>query len=502
VAQSTPSSLWPGSPEVVSTEAPSRSEARERPEVDGLAWAIHDRTHLELDVVYPVAPDQGRTTFEWETYFFVPESFELPAHDAIGDDFRSRVRRAVDATRFATLPKKPLAKVTEVLGSGIGEERALRLYACQVQRTAIATLNAIGDGDLSRAEVARNISEAVDLVAATREALEPHREGKSPVAVAVRWTDEYVSLTVETFLDKLAIHLDDQSRLKDLHSRAVEAAVEQARYRRRRGYESVLDEGTEPRAVERFDFWLHTLKRYASSVLWLDATERDPRRWIRHLLYGLAAGVAMAFAVGVALWNGATPADRFVSWLLIAVVAYVIKDRMKAGLQGYFGKTVFRRMPDRRWLVNDPTTGSRVAVVDELTRFADDDEIEAEVLQARRRTSSHRPAEELARPRDVLIHRKRVTIDSSELHRKGEPYSGLVEVCRVDLSRWLVHTDDPKHRIVYADPSSGEVGEEKAPRVYNVDLVHRLRVVDGPEPAWRHSRAVVSRKGIRRLDHC
>ena len=59
--------------------------------------------------------------------------------------------------------------------------------------------------------------------------------------------------------------------------------------------------------------------------------------------------------------------------------------------------------------------------------------------------------------------------------------------------------DDPSHEIFFADPRDGALHAAKARRVYNVNVVYRLRRGDGGAP-WRRLRVVVSRKGIERID--
>ena len=94
------------------------------------------------------------------------------------------------------------------------------------------------------------------------------------------------------------------------------------------------------------------LKRFTSSVLWLRAVPRDPAALAIHILYGLAASLAMAFALLMALWNGvdAHP-ERFLLWAGFVVLGYAGKDRMKACLQTTFAPIVSEKLPHRSWYV-------------------------------------------------------------------------------------------------------------------------------------------------------
>ena len=62
-------------------------------------WRVHDRTHVEFAIDYPLLAESS--THTWEAFFFVPESFRLDpsSYDkkAIYDDLWSYVRYAVPA---------------------------------------------------------------------------------------------------------------------------------------------------------------------------------------------------------------------------------------------------------------------------------------------------------------------------------------------------------------------------------------------------------------------
>jgi hypothetical protein len=82
------------------------------------------------------------------------------------------------------------------------------------------------------------------------------------------------------------------------------------------------------------EFRRHVLKRFTSSVLWLSLRQRRAGEIVKHVLYGTAASIAMGFAVAAALWAGPPEQARHIGgWILAAVVAYALKDRIKASLQ-------------------------------------------------------------------------------------------------------------------------------------------------------------------------
>lgn len=485
------------------------SSKHERPE-----WQIHDRTHLEFALDYPVDPSVRTTTYEWEAYFFIPESLRLDGKtytkQDIYADLQSYVRFAVPSVDFSELSDEPVERIRQAATESVhAVMRELRLFACLVRAAGVRTRRAIVDAldepetrSTALAASARMVADARRMVTRLRAALAelPPQEDDDTLATAARWVDEDVSRLLETLLGGLAVQLEKAGAPQSLYQLVVDAAVGEARYRAEKGLSGVGHRNTSKRQIEHLEFRRHVLKRFTSSVLWLKPEVREGARIVLEAFYALAAGLAMAFAVVATILNGEPIGERIWMWAAIAVLAYMGKDRMKAGLQKVFSKLVSRHFPDRRWRIRDRERGIVLGKLDEQSGFVDWKDLPEPVLAKRRTTRKH-PLEEQARPEKVLWHKKLVRLSAERVAAADPRFDALTEIFRLDLRRWLAHTDDPKRKIVFADPEEGVVCSALAPRVYNIGIVYRLRRKDDPDAPWHRLRVVVSRKGIRRLEH-
>jgi hypothetical protein len=212
----------------------------------------------------------------------------------------------------------------------------------------------------------------------------------------------------------------------------------------------------------------------------------------------LAAMLAMSFALGAAVLHGTQASGSLWAWALAVVMAYAAKDRIKALLQAIFSRLISRYFPDRRWRIRDRERGGVLGKVHERSGFVAFRDVPESVLAARRLTRKH-PFEEQSRPERVLWHHKTVTIDAGKARASDARFSALTEIFRLNIKRWLEHTDDPKRKIVFADPDDRHVYSAVARRVYNIGIVYRLRR-EGEETPWHRIRVVVTRKGILRID--
>ena len=479
----------------------------------GPTWKVHDRTHLELAVDYPMEAGQARSSHEWEAYFFAPESLRLESKNYgktdIYNDLQSYVRFAVPEVALGDLTGTPLDSLRERIAGGDSHliVRELRLFACHVRSAGVhqsssimASLRADRSGrERGLAATARMVVDCHRLTSAFRRILAELPDDDN-LATAAVWVDEDVSRVIETLLGTLATELTSGNAPEALVASVTEGAVAEARYRTDQRLGGVGRAGATKREVEHLEFRRHVLKRFTSSVLWLKPEVRDGARYVLEVLYAIAAGVAMTFAIVATILNGdPRNSDRVWMWAAFAIAAYMGKDRIKASLQSIFSKLVSRHFPDRRWRIRDRERGVVLGEADEQSAFVPFDSLPEDVLELRRATRKH-PFEEQARPERVLWHRKVVRLDAERVAEADPRFNALSEIFRLDLRRWLAHTDDPKRKIVFADPNEGRVFSAIAPRVYNIGVVYRLRACGDEEAPWHRIRVVVTRKGIRRID--
>ena len=103
-------------------------------------------------------------------------------------------------------------------------------------------------------------------------------------------------------------------------------------------------------------------------------------------------------------------------------------------------------------------------------------------------------------PETVLWHHKTVALSPARLQKADNRFHTVTEIFRLNVNGWLDHTDDPKRKIVFADPDDWNIYSAVASRVYNIAVVYRLKTPNSKDAPWRRIRVVVTRKGIIRID--
>ena len=104
---------------------------------------LHDRTHVELAVDYRMRPGRATETFQWEAYFFAPESLRLDSRtyskEDLYEDLQSYVRFAVPEHPYSSLIEAPLTRVRTAVATGSDDEamREMRLFSCMVRAAGV-----------------------------------------------------------------------------------------------------------------------------------------------------------------------------------------------------------------------------------------------------------------------------------------------------------------------------------------------------------------------------
>ena len=469
-------------------------------------WRVHDRTHLEFAVDYPVATNGKDDGYVWEACFFIPESLRINGatypKGQIYQDLHSYVRFAVPGVPLETLVQS-VARLEKMLSTPKATQE-LRIFASQVRTSISAARRHVRELIENESDDADEA--AISLANQSRALMERFRELRggnegSTTRIAYDYIDEDLSVLVETTLASLSLELREADHAKTA-AKVASGAVAEAKYRASRDMDGVGHGDVDKRDVEHLEFRRHLLKRFSASSLNLNRQIDEAGKWTLQILYAVAASIAMAFAIVLAFYHGATwqqMGDLWM-WAAIVVLAYAGKDRIKATLQGVFSRWVSKKLPDRRWRLRDPESKKTVGLVTERSGFSAQHELPVGVMAVRNSTRSH-PLERHARPEEVLWHQKTCTWDGKVVRECDPRFVAVTEVFRLDLRRWLAHTDDPKQRIVFADPEDRHIYSATAPRVYNIAVVYRLRKADDQDAAWRRVRVVVSRKGILRVEN-
>lgn len=483
---------------------------------------IHDRKQFELKLEYQPSGTDDRSEYFVEATFFLPRALNVTRDTYPREDFYADLHNYVrfktpvlSFDEILTGDHSPLVQLEQRITFGVlGTESELvydgKMLGC-VLRGALRRFSK----DMRR-QCAHSGPDEVKRLAersmrATQSTLQRFRTTiarigeKYPLTektrASLRLVDEYLSLLVEQYFRRVVVEMDAMPRegvYSELRRELMDVVIADESYRKQHGLASVLAPNSDN---EEYTHRIGFLKKFCMNILFLDVQRSSPRKAWEEVLFALAAGLAMAFALGVGLFAQNRYPQVSFNFFVVAVIGYMLKDRIKEGLRrlaaAYAGKFLY----ERTTRILDPVTHDDIGVCKEKIDYGSAVMVPADVTRLREQDDLVTAAKgEL--PENVMRYRKKIVLESDMLPRVADGIvSGVTDIIRVNVERLLHDMDDPDYLIDYVDLEDYSVEKLRASKAYRVDVAFRFSVDDGRHQTTtvKLMRLVLDRNGIKRM---
>jgi len=524
---------------------------------------IHDRYQLEIKVDYPLLPSK-ETRYHLNTYLFIPHNLAINSLSYSPNEFYRRLQNYIrfitpdlSPTDLLVDESSPLQIIERIWQEAVTPDddvTVLRLteqfkfLRAILQRTLNRTLQHHWHKFLAdHRDDAGNLSAGAATIARAEELLTKHlhlvqqiisRFRSQAIKIdddavserlrtSYRLTDEAISVVAEDNLLS-ALRLASKVPIEGLEVRVKQLLVPPLQaeldYRHQQGYQSLLiphaksthaparhhqpharqpstPQLTESEQNEHYLHHLSLLKKYTSSVLYLSTSLENEGETLEHLLFALAAGIAMIFATVIAFYVQSIYGN-FTSPLFVAlVVGYMFKDRIKE-IGRSASKTILRRYYyDRRVYIYTLDRKQRLGRIREKVAFVKEGMIPPQVKAAYRRGQLS-PMEIDGYSAHVLRYSRRVRLIANafqKVRREGTPMTGVSDILRLDIRPFLHKMDNPSERRYYLDGDTMRTA--KLDRVYYINIVSTYNRAGQEEMIIsKNVRVTLNRKGLVRLE--
>ena len=497
----------------------------------------HDRHRFEIKLDIDLDAT-ARSSYEVETYFFVPRALNVGPHNYKKENFYNSSQRYI---RFRTpkislgkicdpaLATSPLNRVRQDLArvlAGEGDQALsdkicgeLRLLGCIIRGelrdyvkifvSGLATYGSAVPAAQRRLFVGEGLENFLGDLKNLETALSSLKAEISDPAVPLKiretaaFFDEYVSLLLEEYLTSLLEAIRNnpgaRERFADVERGVLAIVTAQSRYRQAMKYPSVLTPGS---SNETIIYRRGVLKKFISSVLYLKA-EFSEWEGLTQVFFGLAAGGAMLFAVLVTLFFQQRYAMNSMPFVLAVVISYIFKDRIKDWLKLLFSKSLTRWISDRKIDILDSSgDGARLGLLKEAFTFISDRDIPPDIARLRR-IDNITSVDEEGKPERVFKYKKEIILYPEIIIKSHERRRDLNDIMRFNIRELVAQADDAAVDYPYVDPASGELRTAVCSRVYHINLVLKYTYFDKEEQVTIHYeriRIVVGKDGIVRLE--
>lgn len=452
---------------------------------------VHDPYSMELDLEVPL--DRGSS--ELQAWFF------LPAQLGVDEPVFDRDRYYRDLTVYVRYqsPRRELAEADVLIAplTDAGAERSLRLYAAciraQLRVRGRALRDILAAGDDPEPTILRLVAESEALLGRHRERRARARDVTPQVSSSLA--------AIEDFLSMQALELWFRVHERAPHPALSAAILSETAIREAGGLHGPLD-AADALDNERFVTRLNRLKKYVLGALHLRFVSTRRAQNAQDLAFGIAAALAMTVAVGlqlVAAWTFGTPGGprewaSLLPFLGFAVGGYILKDRLKDHLKGWFAQRLPQWLFDRRLDLCPESAASPLGVAEETVRLLHMAEVDPQIAALRARGDD--AIEHVVRASDDVIHYRRVLRLGRQASANCPEAQAIEQILRFNIRDWLRRMDEPNRELFQLD-DDGFAHRIQGPKTYRIPVV--LAVNNGGKREIVHRVLVLSRDGIVRI---
>lgn len=477
---------------------------------------IHDKFQFEVKMSYELNPEDHQTTYDVDTYFFIPNSLGISQEKYSRADFFNDMQIYIrfktpvylledlekeEGEVFASLRKAMTSMVAERSERNRRDyENRLKMLCCIFK----ATLRDHVDYLYTRKNAQDERILFDKFIRGMREIPKLFRKLRGVVAVPgmedklfsiYLFADEYISLLIEQYAFKAIDILDHRNNGHADWIAALKGMVRaENAYRRDNGYPSlVLDDADN----EIFLYRSSVLKKYMGSILFLSVQRQAEVKLIEHALYAIAAGISMIVATAVAFYCQLRLGNLTLPFFVALVVSYMFKDRIKAVFQQIFSRWIHEHFYDQKERIYyDPKR--TIGVCKESVDFCDARRVPDEIRRIR--NCDHMTEIENGWVGQTVIrYRRSIELYSPAIRETFQnfPVRTVNDILRFNVSKFLLKMDDPQRSLNYL--KDDEVRSLVAERAYHVNLIMRFST-KSRKAFYKRFRIVLNREGISRLE--
>jgi hypothetical protein len=484
----------------------------------------HDRHQFEIKFDINLTPDQKYTEYKLDMYFFIPRPLNITGITYTKTDFYQDIQNYI---RFKT-PHIPVIKLFDTRNDVSPFNRIksnLEKIHAVADKTAVTTYvhEAVNEMKLLGCIIKANLRDYVKCILESNPVNETlveelvtnllkqiiinvHNLEKlvklpgmpTQVVDSYHFLDEFVSLTIESYITVLMQHLTENNLLPGLVDEISFMLNNEIKHRQQQGYKSILTLNSEN---EYYGYRKSILKKFISSILFLKIEERK-EKGIHELLFGLAAGIAMFIAVMVSVFFQARyAADSFI-FIFAVVTAYIFKDRIKDWLKIYFSEHMNKWLYDTKIKIMDPLKDDNtIGIFKEAFIFPMIKDVPVTVIKSRN-IDNLTSVDEEGKPETIIKYGKRVKFYTKKIYESHHRLTSINDILRFNVSRFLHKAADPKYNQTFFNPETNKIESATCSKEYHINLImlYTFSGNTGTQVKLERVRLITDRDGIKRIE--
>ena len=482
---------------------------------------IHFRDNLQFEMKseFFINPDLKENVYKQEFYIFTPNTLQINPQTYTKAQFyldqTTLIRYKTPRMSFQDLinfdySKSPLARLNAWENQPLNEQQLskilleLQLFGNIFRSTLRGRIQYL-IGEVGRSIFHEDIKKLCDDLRLTRSTFVKLKEryerkhNSFPLRNYFRHTDEFTSLILDHYLISLLDHLRNvEGENTQSDKMLAEIILQEQNYRKE--HHLLPKTSKDLYYNESILYREGILNKFILEPLLLKTYRYSLEEKHGNILGSVAAGVAMLMYMLLFAWKS----ERFVinstPFILLAVVFYILKDRLKEGMKQLYFRQAFKWFPDYSTEITNPDNDV-IGVVKENFSFVHENDVPVNILEMRNR-DFHRELQ-IVKRQESIIHYKR------EVNLQQQPYAAekrrheLTLLFRLNIHQFLLKAHNALAPNLLLDPETLEIKERLLPRIYHLNVIMSNTYLLSNLKTRREIkkfRVVIDKVGIKRVE--
>lgn len=279
-----------------------------------------------------------------------------------------------------------------------------------------------------------------------------------------KYIDEFLSTSIDYYLTGLLNEARKRTPLieKATDDQLCDLIFEEKKYRKNLGT-STDEESSKDEVLYR----LGLLKKFVIDALLLTTNRASIQQKYGHYIGAISAGIAMMIYLLLFIWQGQVFLINSQPFIIVTVIAYVLKDRIKDSLKTISYQRALRWFSDYTTEIKSPDEKTSLGILRESFTFVSEDSIPLDISTIRNR-EFHTILETVKRAEQVIYIKKILTLFPQ---RTSERRQALNIIFRLNIQDFLSKASDPYHNYMSLDKETKALISTKLPKVYHLNVI-------------------------------
>lgn len=485
---------------------------------------VRDNLQFELKSEFSINLHLKKNIYKQEVYFFIPNPLQINAETYSKQNFYEDqtilIRYKTPSMEFSQLidynySLSPLTRLYQIfdkrdsklIASSATDE--LKLFGAIFRSSVrehiyhIATqLEKPNKNDKISNEITLLCTQVSAVCEKFRELEEIVRQQENDVQIIrhFRYVDEFISTAIGELFVVLLKEYNSNGSIEETAVKEMKKLIlHEENYRRKHNLGPKTSKGS-LEANESILYRNGLLHRFILESLILKHTSFSPQEKHRNILGAFAAGFAMLVYMIIFVWQISPFINNAFPFVALAVIFYILKDRLKEGFKTFYSKQAHRWFPDFSTVIMS-FKGYKVGKLAESVAFIDPSQLPEGFLKIRNQFF-HEELQAMQR-HESIIQYKRELILNSPSQITPQRRSEVTTLFRFNVHRFLQKASNAFQTNLTLDSETQKIIERLLPKVYHLNMIIRNSFLqeDGTSKVEiRTFRVVIDKNGIKRVE--